>query len=248
MARDIKHTHTPVAILSELAVEGISSLVEAERTLLSLAQRENEIVLNGVKEQVAVFHPAVAITDLVRRSLDTLIGMQQDFLTIGSKRALGLFEAGKTGKGESVAHAFEFAREEVEAFIGAHKKLLDVFSEETAKVTGGKRDHHAAFGKKTEWSKVAREAADAFLEAQKNLLDVLGQQVNVNLDAATRAADFLSPSRFLPIAVSTGERVKSFVDAETSMIGSIFKASKGSKVASINKNRRSHKGKEHQAA
>ena len=36
---------SPLAILKELAVEGTSSMVEAQRTLLKLAQQENNIVL-----------------------------------------------------------------------------------------------------------------------------------------------------------------------------------------------------------
>ena len=71
---------SPLAILTELAVEGTSSLVEAQRALLSLAQQENDIILNGVKERIGAFLPGVAMTDLVRRSLETLLGMQQELL------------------------------------------------------------------------------------------------------------------------------------------------------------------------
>jgi len=245
MLRDSKHEneHSPLAVLTELAMEGTSSLVEVQRTLLSLAQQENDIILNGFKEQIAGFLPAMAMTDLVRRSFDTLIGMQQELLTITNRQALQWFEAGKAGKIDFSAHAFDFAREEVDAFMHAHKKLLDVLSEETAKVTGGKRDQHPTV-KRTEWSKVAREAANAFIEAQKKLLDVLGQQMNVNLDAATHAGDFLSPLRFLPVATLAGERVKNFVDAETSLVGSMFRPHKASKVA--HKHQRNHKA--HKAA
>lgn len=239
--------HSPVAILTELAMEGTSSIVDAQRTFLNLAQQENDIILNAFKEQVATFLPAVSITELVRRSLNTLIEMQQDFLTITNKQALQWFEAGKAGEVDFSAGAFDFAREEVEAFVRAHKKLLDVLSEETAKATGGKANHHATPVKKTEWSKVAREAANAFLDAQKRLLDVLGQQMKVNLDAATRAGEFLSPSRLLPMAMSSGERVKNFVDAESSLIGSVLNPPKKSKV--VNRKRtRKHRVAERKAA
>jgi len=45
--------HSPVAILTELAVEGTSSFIEAQRILLNLAQHENDIVMGGVKERVS---------------------------------------------------------------------------------------------------------------------------------------------------------------------------------------------------
>ena len=95
------------------------------------------------------------------------------------------------------------------------------------------------------WSKVAVEALTAFLGAQKTLLDVLRQQVNVNLDAASDAGDFLLARRFLPMAISTGERVKGIVDAETSLLGSMFKPSG---VVTNGKRQGHHKPRKHQAA
>jgi len=219
-------SHSPLAILTELAVEGTSSLVEAQRTLLNLAQQENEIILNGVKERIGGFMPAVAMTDLVRRSLDTLIGMQQELLTTTSKQTLQWLESEKFGKGERGAHLVDFAREGVETFTRAQKKFLDVLGQETANVTGGKHDHDGKPAKKTELAKLAREAGNAFVEAQKRLLDVMGQQMNVNLDLATRGLEMISPTRLLPMANLTGEGVKQFVDAETSLIGSLIKPGK----------------------
>jgi hypothetical protein len=46
--------------------------------------------------------------------------------------------------------------------------------------------------------------------------------MNVNLDVATRTLEMISPSRLLPMANLTGEGVRHFVDAETSLIGSLI--------------------------
>ncbi len=218
--------HSPLAILTELAVEGTSSLVEAQRALLNLAQQENEIILNGVKERIGGFVPAVAMTDLVRRSLGTLLEMQQELLTTTSKQTLQWLESEKAGKDDRAAHLVEFAREGVETFARAQKKFLDIVAHEAEKATSGKKEHDVKPVKKTELAHLAREAGDAFIEAQKRLLDVMGQQMNVNLDATTRAMELMSPSRLAPIANITGERVRNFVDAETSLIGSFVKAKK----------------------
>src|ERR1019366_6858471 len=80
--------NSPLAILTELAVEGTSSLVEAQRAFLNLVQQENDIIFNGVKERIAGFLPAVAITNFAQGSLDSFIGMQQKFLTTPSKQTL----------------------------------------------------------------------------------------------------------------------------------------------------------------
>ena len=82
----------------------------------------------------------------------------------------------------------------------------------------------------TELPKLAREAANSFIEAQKRLLDVLGQQMNVNLGAATHAMDLLSPARLWPMAQRTGEGVKNFVEAEKKVFDSMTKPHKAPKV------------------
>ena len=141
---------SPLAILTELAVEGTSSLVEAQRALLNLAQQENDIVLNGVKDRVGGFLPAVAMTDLVRRSLDTLLGMQQELLTTTSRQTLEWLQSEKAGKGKGATHLVEFAREGVETFTRAQKKFLEVVAQEAEKITSGKKEHETNVVKKAE--------------------------------------------------------------------------------------------------
>ncbi len=234
--------HSPLAILTELAVEGTSSLVEAQRALLDLAQQENDIILNGVKERVTGFFPAVAMTDLVRRSLDTLIGMQQELLTSTSKQTLQWLQSEKEAKGKRATHLVDFAREGVETFARTQKKFLELVAEEAEKATKGKPEHEESnAAKKTELAHLGREAGTAFIEAQKRLLDVMGQQINVNLDATTRAVTMMSPSRLVPVASRTREGVRDFVNAETSLIGSIIKPKK---TAGERRPKRTHKGRQ----
>jgi hypothetical protein len=133
-------------------------------------------------------------------------------------------ETEKAEKGDRAAQLADFAREGVETFTRAQKKFLEAVAQETATAT--KKPHEVTPGKKTELAQLAREAGNAFIEAQKRLLDVMGQQMNVNLDAATRTMELMSPSQLLPLATRTGEGVKNFFDAETSMIGSLIKPQK----------------------
>lgn len=189
--------------------------------------------------------PAVAMTDLVRRSLDTLIGMQQELLTNTSKQTLHWLESEKAAKGGRAAQLADFAREGVETFTRAQKKFLDVVAQEAAKATSGKPEHDGKTVKKTELAHLAREAGNAFIEAQKRLLDVMGQQMNVNLDSASRTLKLVSPSQLLPMATFTGEGVRHFVDAETSLIGSLIKPPK--KAAGQTKHGRVHTSRHHKA-
>ncbi len=217
--------HSPVAILTELAVEGTSSFIEAQRILLNLAQQENSIVMNGIKERVAGSTRAMAMTDLLRRSIDTFLGMQHEFLKTSSKHTLAWLEAVKDGKGYQATHLIDMAREGMDTFVDAQKKFLDVVAQETGKITSGKPEHITKM-KKTEMAKLAREATDSFIEAQKKLLDVVGHQMNVNLQAATKTVEMLSPARLMPIANVTGDGVKNFVNAEKAVIESMIKTPK----------------------
>lgn len=226
--------HSPLAILSKLVIEGTSSFMEAQRIVLNLAQQENDLIMNGVKERVAGSPPAVAMTDLLRRSIDTFVKMQQDFLKITSKQTLSWLEAVKAGKGyQGGTHLVELAREGMDTFVQAQKKFLDLIAQETSKATAGKQEPSLKHGKKTEMAKLAREATNAFIDAQKKVLDVVGQQMNVNLKAAARSMDLIAPSRLLSMANLTGEGVKSIVDAEKGLIESMMKPKNGVKVVSI---------------
>jgi hypothetical protein len=235
---------SPLEILTELAVEGTSSLVETQRALLNLAQQENDIILNGAKQHISGFLPAVAMTDLVRRSLDTLLGMQQELLTTTSKQTLEWLQSEKKTKGKGAIPLVEFAREGVETFTRAQKKFLEVVAQEAEKATSGKQEHEGKVVKKVELAHLAREAGNAFVEAQKRLLDVMGQQMNVNLDATARAMELMSPARLVPVASRTGEGVREFVNAETSLIESIIKSKR---TVDQTNAKRTRKARQHQA-
>ncbi|HZC21929.1 MAG TPA: hypothetical protein VE866_01215, partial [Candidatus Binatia bacterium] len=214
---------SPLALLTELAMEGTSTLVEAQRTLLGLAQQENDIFMNGLKSRIGDFAPGVAMTDMVRRSVEVLISMQQELLTAASKQTLEWVEAEKGGKPDRPARLAEVAREAVETFAQAQKKLLEVVAEESARVSGSKPVHADKPVKKAELVALAREAAAAFIEAQKSLLDAMGQQMNVNLGLAAESMQKLSPAQLLQVANFSPESVKDFFDTETSLIGSLVK-------------------------
>jgi len=214
--------HSPVAILTELAVEGTSSFIEAQRILLNLAQHENEIVMGGVKERVSASVPATATADLVRRTIDTFIDMHREFLKITSKQTVDWLEQAAKGR-YGGTHTVDLAREAMGIFVDAQKKFLDVVAQETTRLTSGRSEKAAHVVKKTELAKLAREASNAFIEMQKKMLDIAGQQMNVNLKAATRALEVIKPFRLVPMANLTGEGVKRFVDAEQALIGSMIK-------------------------
>ena len=210
----------PVSIASELAGEIVTNFIEGQKLLLSLAQREQEIIVTGVKERVAGSTVAVAMTDMVQSGFDTFIEMQQDFLKLAAKQTHAWLTAVKAGKGFEAEGLVELAREGMETFVRTQKKFLDVIAEQTTKATSGKEPVKKM--KKTELSELAKEATDAFIDAQKKLIDVAGRQVNANMRAAGRTMNMVAPFPFIPIPDLTREGVKNFVTAEKALIDTVM--------------------------
>ncbi len=103
--------HSPTAILSEVTAEGMANFIEGQKILLELGQKQNEILMNGVKERVGDWPAAEAVTDLLRRSVDTFVQMQQEFLKIAGKQTHTWVEAVKAGKPYQGEHLVELAQE-----------------------------------------------------------------------------------------------------------------------------------------
>ena len=240
MRTHTKHEqYSPMEVLTELAAEGTSSLLEAQRTLLDLAKQENDIVLNGIRERIGGFVPGVAMTDMVRRSVDTLIGMQHDLLTATTRQTMKWIESEKSGKDDRSARLMELAKDAVETFTTAQQRFLAVVEQESVRVAESKPAHHAQ-AKKTEIAVLAREAANAFIEAQKKLLDVMSQQMNVNLDLSAKSLGMVSPARLVPTANLTEDGIKNFFKTESDLLGSLINPRKAKPVVRA-KTGRNHK-------
>jgi len=224
--------HSPTALLSEVAGAGVANFIEGQKILLDLGQQQNEILMNGVKERVGDWPAAHAVTDLVRRSLDAFINMQQEFLKIAGKQTHTWIEAAKTGKVYQGEHLLQVARESMEHFVKAQKEFLDVVAEETTKATSGKHTNGAdKKTKKTELADLARQATESFIDAQKKLADVAGQQMSFNLKTAGKTVEMLTPFPSLPLAELTREGVKSYVDAQKALMDVLMKTANPPKHA-----------------
>ncbi len=215
--------HSPTHILTELAEEGMSNLTKAHGIFLDLAQRQNEIVTTGVKERVGDSAPAVAIADLLRRSLDIAIDMHQDFLHIVDKQGRAWMEKTKMGKAPQGDTVIELAREAMEKFVHAEKQLLDAIAEGAARSTRKTPAGTPPKTKKTDLAELAHRATESFIEAQKRLVDVAGRQADANLKTASRAMDLLKPLEVMPLSDWTREGVKSFVDAQKALMDAVTK-------------------------
>ncbi len=223
--------HSPTAILGEIAEDGLSNFLEGQKVLLELGKQQNELLITGVQERMGDWPAAHALADLLRRSVETFIEMQEEYLKIASKQTHAWVESAKAGKPYQPEHMVDLAREGLENFVKAQKRFMDVLADETAKATGSKHAHAGKKTKKTELPELARKATDAFLEAQKRLMDVAGRQMNTGVKTAGKTLDLLKPFPFLPVSELTREAVKSYVDAQKQLMDVMVKAPNGAKAA-----------------
>ena len=185
--------HSPRAVLSEMAGEGMTNFIEAQKVLLDLSKQQNEILMTAVKERIGEGPAAHATADLLRRSVETFIHMQEEFMKIAGKQTHIWVEAAKTGKPlPGRAPLVGLAREGMENFVKAQKQFLDVIAEETAKATSDKRTAIKKI-KKTELSKLARQAAESFIDTQKKMVEVAGKQMNAHVKTAGKTLELLRP-------------------------------------------------------
>jgi hypothetical protein len=228
-----------MTFITDLAGEGASSFIEAQKILLHLAQQQNEILMKGIKERVAGSR-AVAMIDLVHRSLDTMLRLQQDFLRTTHKQTLQWLEAIRSNDSSAHHDLVHLAREAVERFVEAQSDFLNVIAEEIRKAGRPGQHKTARTAHKTELSKLAREATNAFIEAQEKLMNVVGRQIASPVKLATRTIDLASPARYLPIANAAGDAIADFVSAEKALIEATVHPRKPPKVVSMPQNRARH--------
>ena len=218
--------HSPTNLLSDAAGEGMENFLEGQKVLLQLGKQQNEILLGGLKERVGDCPRRHAAVDLLRRSIDTFIGMQEEFLKLAAKQNRIWVEAAKARKPYQPEHLVDLAREGMENFVKAQKRFLDVIAEETHKATSGKISETRKT-KKTELAEIARKATESFIDAQKKLVDVAGEQVSANLKNAGKALELVPPMPFLPLGDLAREAVKSYVEAQRALMDAIMRPTNG---------------------
>jgi hypothetical protein len=191
--------------------------IAAQKTLLHLARRQNEIVLNGVRERVSGSTASAAMTDLLRRSVDTFIDLQTHFLDVAAKQSEAWVHSAKSGKPFEGQGLADLAREGMEHFVASQRKFLDVVVEETEKATKG-RNGTSPKEEVTELSELARRSVDAFIEAQKKLLDTASEQMHAGLKTTGKVLNSLSPASSPGLGELTRKGVESFVAAQRSLL------------------------------
>jgi len=210
------------AVLTDVAAEGFANFIAAQRILLELSKHQNKIVMTGVKERVGASTSAATMADLLRRSVDTFIDLQEQFLDAAAKQAKAWEESAKTGKAFAGKDFSAMAREGIDNLVATQRKFLDVIAEETAKATKEAKSPIKP-GQKSELAELTRHSVDAFIEAQKKLLETAGKQFEANVEAAGKAVKVFAAPPDTTFAELTRQGVENFVAAQKALLDVMIK-------------------------
>jgi len=220
--KGMNNLDSSASILAELAVRGTSSFIEAQKILLNLAQQENDILTNAIEQRIGKSATRIAAAELMRRTLDTFIRLQQEFLKTTSRQFEALLQAASHGTLPQRREVVQLARQEVEKFVEAQSKFLDLVAQAVTKGTRGKRQPMTK-AQNTALSKLAHQATTAFIEAQKRMLSVFSEQMKVNLKAASQTMRVISNDGLVPITSLTREGLQNFMAAEKALLDALVK-------------------------
>ena len=226
-----------IIFIADLAGGGATSFMEAQKILLQLAQKQNDILMKGLEERVSQAGEVAAIVDLVRRSLNTMLRLQQDFLKTTHKQALQCLDVIRTGDSSSRPDLVPMARDAVERFVRAQSEFLKVIAEGVLKASNPRRPQKSLPVRPVELSKLAKTATRAFIEAQEKLLGVMGRQLDKNLKQVSRSIQMGSAVQYVPIASAAGEAIANFVSAEKALIDATVGSPTASKCPVMSGNR-----------
>jgi len=222
----------PEVTLTELVGEGISNFIAAQRILLGLAQRENALLTTGIRERTGS-NVLSAMTDLLRRSVDTFVDMQEHFLTMAGNETEAWIDAAKSGEPFAGKGLAALAKEAVETFVKSQKKFMDAVAEQVAKATEGAAAEGEEDIERTELAELAKQASESFIDAQKKLLDVAGDQVDVNLKAVRWTAEMIPPPPRFDLAHFTRESIDSYVTAQKALLDIVTRPPKRREAESV---------------
>jgi hypothetical protein len=210
----------PEQSFGELAVEGLSNFITGVRVLLHLARQQNQVALQGIRERVDGSAIASALTDILRRSVDTFIELQEKDFTLAAKQTEAWLESIRMGEPYEGKVLPEIAREALENFVHAQKAYLDAIAEETT-VAADRPAHHKRM-EHSEMAELAMRATQNFVDAQKKLLDVTAKQVDVNLKTVRTIVQAMPAIPRLDFRRLTRDTVVSFVDAQKALIDAMI--------------------------
>ena len=158
---------SPVSVFSEWVRQGTEGYFAAQRILLDLAARQNDMAMNTLRGRFAAQpSPAVTMAELAGQGVSNIVAAQTILLNLAKRQNELMLESARNGS---------VAEEAVAAFIEAQKKLLDTAALQLDVNLQAARRTMDAFAPMPaqEMAELTRQGVESFVAAQQALLDVV---------------------------------------------------------------------------
>ena len=208
-----------VALFSNWVQQGTENFFAAQRILLDLVMRQNTIAMDALRERLASTSPGTAFLKEAS-GFANFVAAQKILFELAQRQNNSVMTGVKERVGESTATGgmVGLLRRSVETFIDLQQHFLDTAA------TGD------AFGKglgESARESLERHCVDAFNEAQKKLLDTTGNQLEISVKAANKAAAALAPSSDTSLSELTRGGLEDFVAAQKALLDLMVKLERG---------------------
>jgi len=204
-----------MSIMTGWAEQGVQSIFATQRILLDLAMRQNENVMQAVREQLSDpdYCPAAILSEAAGDGITNFIAGQKLLLELGKQQHEILMEGIKerVGGWPAAQAMTSLLQRSVETFIHMQQEFLNI---------AGKQTHHwveaAKEGKPYEYEHLvtmAREGLENFMKTQKRFLDVISDEA-----ANSKGEEPMRKMKKTELAELAKQATESFIEAQKNLI------------------------------
>jgi len=208
-----------------MADHGVGGVTGAGKVLIDLAEGENALVTDGVKDGLGLTAMGGLVADLVRRRVDAFLDMLKHLLDAVAEQIHDLAEAYEQEKDlMPVSRMKQLARISLERFVETEKKFLDEVAQEVKAVAEAGRQGRKAPDRSKVLTRLARQSVDHFIDAQRKLVAIAIEQIEAASQseeeraAAAKAAEAARAELRQTIADLTQKSVENLVSAQKSLL------------------------------
>lgn len=207
----------PRISITTAADKSVATLTSAGKIMVDLAEGENALVTEGLKEGLRLSPRTGAIADLIRARIEAYLEMYKRVLDITAEQTHATLEAYNDGRGLKIRNGLsEMARQSVIGMVETEQKFLDTAAEQvTIALQPPKEVKKPVRDRSKALAHLAYEGIDKVADAEKKLIDLAMSQLITNGNHAERKVEEEAPT---PLTEVTRKGFQSLVVAQKALM------------------------------
>ncbi len=180
--RESSKSFSPVSELADWARQGVESFVAAQKILLDLTARQNDLATGMARERLSKARTRVGATiaTVADKAVENFTAAGKILLSLAAGETALVADVVKEGKRlPAVAGTVaDVARRTVDTLVDMQKRLLDAAAEQTHELTESYREGKG-LRPGASVARMARRAIEAFVETENKFLELAAREVTV---------------------------------------------------------------------